>query len=197
MIAPFEARTFADFDTNAIISEVLSLTGSNAEKIYVANNSILLNTNADFEISGSIVFVIYIPEQTRRGLRYQSYQVQICTSQRKLSLFTTGVVDYIDTGRHVTLETLLNSLKYLPMEEIKNVAGNAADGFHIIYHGRTAIESTGESTGTVLYYNSGGITQSESWCVWIAVTPMYNNPNGGLQGSGADTIICFFISYDE
>lgn len=173
-------NNLSDLDVDTILEHIQKIEGQDDGTIYMNSDNFSLSVNSEFD---------WVYSQTVRYFFYEnqeihSAQLRIFPDEDKF--YITESSQWVEQDRIFLLRHYLEALKYLPQEEIRQLA--PADQY-IIQHvdgGRPS------DYDRVITYSSEGAGQTDGWFIHLMVQPLYEADGGSYQGRGDEIIDLFY-----
>ncbi len=178
-------RNVSSMNTNLIlekIAEVENLEDSSQLNVNADNFDLMLTSDFDWANDGTIRFFYTEKDKT--------YSAQLRMFHEDKKYFITEGSEWVDQNRIFKLRHYLEALKYLPQEEIWQLAPKA-DGYSVMQ----VDYGMPEDFIRVLTYSADGVMELDGWYIHLAIQPLYEI-DGAYNGFGAELIHLFYGTQD-
>lgn len=169
---PMQGHNVSDLDPQAIVSSIARVEGLDDANLYTTSTPGILTLTADFDLAQSEgVDFYYFRNQ-------EAYSTQLRYFLENDTFYVVEPVAQSSPDQIYLLETYLEALKYLPQEEIRQLAPQA-DQYQI------SIDFSGESVhrDPSITYTADGVGNLNGWLVHLTLLPLYKNDDSGYHSS--------------
>ena len=178
-----KGKNVTSLEPEALVDRILDIEDWDASNIYVNSNNFSLTVDSDFN---------WVDSQTIRyfftnAWNTYSAQLRIFPVEGKYNL--TEPDEWVEEERVFLLRYYLESLKYLPQDEIRQMA--PADQY-LIY---LVDFQDGESDDhrTITYSKENGVGDIDGWYIHLRVEPLHAEADGqGYHGYGSEVIDLYY-----
>ncbi len=180
---PIDGSNVSELDTEYIINNI-----AKAEKLEKSSNlyvntdnfDIMLTENFDWANNGAICFFY------EKNLKTYSAQLRMFHNENRY--FVTDSSKWREQEERFLLAFYLNSLKYMPQDEIRKLS-DSADGYIIVIRN----DGVPDDYERVLQYSKNGVENYDGWHIHLEIQPLHKAENGGFSGFGDEVIHIFYV----
>ena len=180
---PLTGRNIADLDPQKIVDEISDLENLNNSSSTLCTNEEIahrLYLTGDFEWLDHETMPFYYTKNQK------TYMAQFVVLGGNYSVTESSEGTEQDTV--FLFQHYLEALKYLPQEQIKEIAPDA-DQFNIAFLASGTPSSDYEH---VITYTDAGIGNADGWLIHLKVQPMYKTGDDSYMGRPGDVIHVFY-----
>ena len=179
-----DGNNISSLDPEAIVDRILDIEDWDASSIYVNANNFSLVIDSGFNwVDSQTVRYFFTDAST-------TYSAQLRIFPDEDKFFVTESSEWTEQKYHYHLRHYLDALKYLPQEEIRQMA--PADRYQIefIDRGRPS------DYERLITYTDDGVCEIEGWFIHLRILPLHES-GGAYSGTGDEVLDLFYGQSDE
>lgn len=174
-----QGSNVSDLDVDFIIAQIRKLDGLDDENIYVNSDNFNLTLDSNFN---------WIDFEAVRYYFYKNQQIyngQLRIYGENNTFFIGEPSEWVEQDRLYLLTHYLQAVKYLPMEEIRQLA--PADQYLI----DLMDAGTPADYDRVITYSANGAEAIDGWFIHLRMNPLHENGDA-YYGTGAEVVDLFY-----
>ena len=178
-----KGRNVTDLEPEAIVERILDIEDWESSNVYVNADNFDVTVDSDFNWVYSQAVRYFFTDAKHT----YSAQLRIFTEDGKY--FLTEPIEWVEEEREFLLRYYLEALKYLPEDEIRQMA--PADQYSIYLVDFQDAESNDQRT--ITYSKENGVGDIDGWYIHLRVEPLHAEADGqGYHGYGSEVIDLYY-----
>lgn len=176
---PMSGRNISDLDTELILTKIREVEQLPPDTpIYADIDAFraMFDAQLNWRRDSALRFVY-----PKHGEGMRTAQLQIHADEG--TCFITKSSEWEQSEHLYSLKSYLDALKYLPLEELRNLSPDA--DVYAVEDWRMLTPAAEERT---VYYNAMGVCSEQEAAIHLLILPLRASPNGDYQGSGEEGI---------
>ena len=178
-----KGKNVTSLEPEAIVERILDVEDWESSNVYVNADNFDVTVDSDFNWVYSQAVRYFFTDAKHT----YSAQLRIFTEDGKY--FLTEPIEWVEEEREFLLRYYLEALKYLPQDEIRQMA--PADQYSIYLVDFQDAESNDQRT--ITYSKENGVGDIDGWYIHLRVEPLHAEADGqGYHGYGSEVIDLYY-----